>query len=168
MPNMYPYPRIMKTVFDGTSQDAAINSMVISRVIEEIVQPECTDGGFSSGRTWSICIKDQHSDESSPHYILHFGEGEGCDQITDDSCAEVNVNYCDTISEPDGTILQKPGVFIVKAGGEFGLVTKEFAARNAAEIYAGALKSNLPSYAIVMDVNAFIPYFRLTQPPLEA
>lgn len=155
MPNTYPYPRMIKTVFDGTSQDAAINSMVISRVIEEIVQPECTDGGFSSGRTWSICIEDQHTDERSPHYILHFGEGEGCDRITDGSCAEVNVKYCDNISESDGTILQKPGVFIVKAGGDFGLVTKEFAARYAAEIYVGALKSNLPSYAIVMDVNAF-------------
>lgn len=56
MPNMYPV--ILTAKFDGASQDEAINSIVLDRVIAEIVQPKYRDGTFSSGRTWSICIED--------------------------------------------------------------------------------------------------------------
>lgn len=151
MPNMYPYPVILAAEFDGASQDDAINSMVLDRVIHEIVQPKNRDGTFSSGRTWSIRIEDQHAEEWEPHYILCFGEGDCNQEATDESSDELSVGYCDNISGSNGAILQKPGIFTVKASGDFGLFARSSVVKYVARIYIDALKKNLPSYAIVVD-----------------
>ena len=149
MPNMYPV--ILTAKFDGASQDEAINSIVLDRVIAEIVQPKYRDGTFSSGRTWSICIEDQHAEEWEPHYTLCFGEGDCNQEATNESSDELCVGYCDNISCSNGTILQKPGIFTVKASGDFGLFAKSLVVKYVARIYVDALKKNLPSYAIVVD-----------------
>ena len=136
-----------------TRRDAAINTVVLRKVVELMHPHFDKENGFTTGHTWRVVIEDQHDAESAPHYVLDFGEN--CADPEKCKCREsIEVQYCDNYSQPNREISQAPGVIKVTVMAT-KLVALMYSLANikryVARAYYEALVQCLPDYYITVD-----------------
>ena len=158
--------------FDGGDADAAINSHLLYALFDrlKIAYDDEKKGIASHGlnpENYCIRIKKQRYDETKPHYVFVFGEGEidPNDHVTHTYRAKYT-DYQSVTNENTGKgeIIQNPGYYVITVQISGRCATEDYAATLAGDVdefYQDALKKCLPTYAIIFATkpSSRIHYF---------
>ena len=154
------FPNYYETIY-GTTDDAELteldgrlNTALLRGIIDGLFIIKFIDGEFTTSHNFRIRFEDRHSGETTPHYVLDFGDG---DKVDNSSAAAVVMRYIDNHSAEANVIKQPFGMVKISVYGYFGKeYSPEFVAKKAAYLYQDCMKEIYRRYYIVFGDPEYV------------